>query len=493
MKKIVSDIIPPSHNDNEENFSRNIPINSQSEYTDAQSMSLEERKLEKEEVISQTAKSKIENSSNMINENPFFLRYAKHSDLENEIDSLDDMSDIDTPSTADTKKIKKVKKIKPPKRVKMGHSSGKGRLFRWGLAVLSVIFLVIAITYTTSKSEVEIFPKEIDISMSNKTVNFTNSGDVEEFKKIEVTLDSTTEVLSDGSTTDSQSATGKVILYNAYSSTKQNLLIDTRLINEDGLIFKTKKAVVIPGYTKDGSVITPGQIEVEVYAEKPGAEYNIDLDDFKFVGFQSNKDKYEKFYARSVTPMTGGTSGLVYTLSDSKRDEVIVGMVIELTSRVETKLINDIPEGYIMLEPTFNLEDPIIESTDNYTDINIPQKVTLSGSIIAVSEDVLISNGQNEDVKDTTLYNLKEGSNVNIEVSDVQDNIVSTQVNGTFTIRGVVDELSVADQLAGIDKSQVPEFILNNTQIDKIDLKLRPFWRRSLPSDASKVKILIKD
>src|SRR3989344_7208355 len=100
-------------------------------------------------------------------------------------------------------------------------------------------------------------------------------------------------------------AKGTVVLYNEYSTTPQKLLINTRLIDDKGLIYMTDKAVSIPGYIKSTSKVVPGSISVTVTAQNTGDKYNSELKDFKVLGFKGNP-KYDKVYARAKTTFVGG-------------------------------------------------------------------------------------------------------------------------------------------------------------------------------------------
>jgi len=102
-------------------------------------------------------------------------------------------------------------------------------------------------------------------------------------------------------------ASGSVVIYNEYSSSSQTLIATTRLQSTDGKIFRLLKNVVVPGTTNVGGTIQPGAIEAEVVADQAGSDFNIDPTDFKIPGF-ANGPKFDKFYAKSSSSFSGGTS-----------------------------------------------------------------------------------------------------------------------------------------------------------------------------------------
>lgn len=106
----------------------------------------------------------------------------------------------------------------------------------------------------------------------------------------------------------SERAAGTIVIFNNYSSASQRLVTNTRFETPDGLIYRINKPVVVPGLRSEGGETVPGSIEVQVFADEPGDRYNIGLTDFTIPGFKGG-DRYDKFFARSKTPMEGGFVG----------------------------------------------------------------------------------------------------------------------------------------------------------------------------------------
>ncbi len=109
----------------------------------------------------------------------------------------------------------------------------------------------------------------------------------------------------------SRAATGKIVIYNNYSSEPQSLVARTRFRAPDGKIFRLVKNVLIPGAKVVDQKIVPSSIEVEVVADKTGADYNIGpVEKFVIPGFEGTP-KFAAFYAASKMAMTGGVVGVV--------------------------------------------------------------------------------------------------------------------------------------------------------------------------------------
>ena len=75
-------------------------------------------------------------------------------------------------------------------------------------------------------------------------------------------------------------ASGKIIVFNNYSTNSQRLIARTRFETLEGKIYRIRDAVVVPGISDKDGRKTPGSIEVTVFADEPGEEYNIGYTDF---------------------------------------------------------------------------------------------------------------------------------------------------------------------------------------------------------------------
>lgn len=122
----------------------------------------------------------------------------------------------------------------------------------------------------------------------------------------EVEVEKTIEMLSSGVGSGSAQgkATGKVVILNKFSSASQNLVATTRLLSQDGKLFRLAKDVIVPGMEGE----TAGKIEAPVIADKAGDEYNVGASKFTIEGFKGGP-KYEKFEVASSEAMSGGGAG----------------------------------------------------------------------------------------------------------------------------------------------------------------------------------------
>ena len=95
-------------------------------------------------------------------------------------------------------------------------------------------------------------------------------------------------------------AFGVVTIFND-TNLSQRLIRTTRLQSPDGKYYRLTQEVNVLAKTNGKA----GSVDVTVFADKPGAEYNLPPTTFKIPGFL-NDPRYNLIYGKSFTPMTGG-------------------------------------------------------------------------------------------------------------------------------------------------------------------------------------------
>src|SRR3989344_2102405 len=94
-----------------------------------------------------------------------------------------------------------------------------------------------------SKAKIEINTEEGGVNVLGKTIpgNF-----------FEEELEVSQEFKATGKTKIAGKARGQIRVYNAYSTSSQSLIANTRFISAEGKLFKSIKAVTIPGGKQSG-------------------------------------------------------------------------------------------------------------------------------------------------------------------------------------------------------------------------------------------------
>ena len=131
----------------------------------------------------------------------------------------------------------------------------------------------------------------------------------------------------------------------------------------------------------DGKNI-PGSVDVKVYANEPGEKYNIGLSDFTIPGFKGDP-RFDKFYARSKTPITGGLIGNIKIVPEEDKQATIK----QIHSEIEKEILNEarlqIPSDFILFDDLIKITfESLPNSNVNGDTVLISEKATLNGAII---------------------------------------------------------------------------------------------------------------
>ncbi|MES2315302.1 MAG: hypothetical protein V4486_01045 [Patescibacteria group bacterium] len=374
-------------------------------------------------------------------------------------------------------------------------SRKKPRYSIWLVAGVAIIFLFFAVSFLLAQATITINPKFKDITLNQ---NFTGTKDVATGSGVSFDLISLSgeesQTIEGGEVKDvSIKATGTVVIYNNYSSATQRLDIDTRLEGSNGKLYKTQKAVVVPGLKGK----TPGSVEVGIYATGAGPDYNSSPIDFQIFGFKGTP-KYSKFYARSKGDITGGFIGKQSVVTDSKKATVFNDMRATLEAKLLRKATDLIPPGFILFQgaSVLNVDSQNFDAAGSGDQVPVTLKGTLIGFLLDEKEltkkivstsmpdydgsDVFISN-----IKDLTFSLLSKDSATN----DI--NNISFNLSGNPKVVYKLDEAKLLGEVAGKSKKEFYQTLAQYPNVISADVLLRPFWKRSFPSKQSDIKIVI--
>lgn len=141
-------------------------------------------------------------------------------------------------------------------------------------------------------------------------------------------------------------ARGTIIIYNAFSSEAQALVRRTRFAAPDGKIYRMEQAITVPGVRVEDGKVVPGSAEAEVMADEPGPAYNKDLVDLTVPGF-AGTPRFEKFYARSKTPMSGGFNGVAKIATQEDAVQLRNKLEEELRTQLLARAEAQTPDGFL--------------------------------------------------------------------------------------------------------------------------------------------------
>src|SRR3989338_3296091 len=226
----------------------------------------------------------------------------------------------------------------------------------WLIGIVSGMVLVFVVGNFFSGATVTISPKseKVPINVNLVAKAKTSEGEIG-YKLFTLVRDKEEIVAADGEKPVESRASGKIIVYNNYSTTPQRLVKNTRFETPDGLIYKIGDSVTIPGRRTVSGKTIAGSIEAVAYAETVGEEYNIGLTDFTIPGFKSVPERFESFYGRSKTTMTGGKVGNEKAISEEKTLQTRARLDGALTQELIAEARKQVPDDFLLFDNAYRI------------------------------------------------------------------------------------------------------------------------------------------
>ena len=289
----------------------------------------------------------------------------------------------------------------------------------------------------------------------------------------------------------SEKATGKITVYNAYSSQDQTLVATTRFQSPDGKIVRLVNQIIVPGAKIQDGKIIPSSLVADVVADKPGADYNIGpLPKLTIPGFKGTP-KFDGFYGTLDMQLSGGFIGVrsVPTASD-----------ISLAKSKAT--------ATLLAEKSLVKIDSDLKVLDGATNLNVTKLVVDSaagedGNFFVHGDAALTVIGFREsDVKSWLLLKAQKADptasfrSLNPVYSNAQPDFTHGTLKFTVTSDGVVtpafDSAAFKNLVAGKSSADAKALILEIPELADGKLSVWPIWLQSLPTDPSKIKVTVE-
>lgn len=383
----------------------------------------------------------------------------------------------------------------------------RSKVLLWTITILGVFGLVFLVFSYFSSATVEITPLayhghvDLDFIAPKQAVNTLVGEQTLAFHFVSLTEEKSVDVPTTAEQTIQKKASGRVVIYNAYSKDSQRLIKNTRLESSDHKIFRIADGVVVPGakYVA-GKLSQPGSVEVVAYADVAGKEYNIGLGDFTIPGFKGDP-RYTKFSARSKadSPIAGGFSGTVKVPSDADVQKAQSDIKDSLKATAIEKARALIPDGMTFfpgstvlkfeeVAPDYTAEDTAKVSVRAIASVFFFETAALTQKIAQVS----LADYQGNQVILTNLpaltFTFLDPVN-NVVLSDISQ--LHFHITGDTSFVGKIDTQQIRTSLAGKDKKDFAKIIVGEHNVGKADATIRPMWRTTFPVDPSKISVNI--
>lgn len=301
-------------------------------------------------------------------------------------------------------------------------------------------------------------------------------------------------VTAQGTTHAERKASGTVTLVNEYSAAPVHFVKTTRFQTPAGLVFRAPEDITIPGMKGN----SPGTINVTLVADQAGDSYNIGpTARFTLPGLQGGP-MYNKVYARSTSPFSGGFSGDEPNISADVRAGAIAAIQTRLRDKISEQLSTlGGKDGTVFPSfATVSYQDlPATAGAEGKTNLN--QRAHVEVPVLPTQDfNRLVGGTVSADAQNAQLsLNPKQDFTASLVTSSDTPAYGSTPI--TFSLAGTaqlvwqVDNMTLAQALAGKDQSAFQTVVNGFPGVQEARARIEPFWQHTFPSDPKKIQVII--
>lgn len=357
---------------------------------------------------------------------------------------------------------------------------------------VAVVIVAIIVSNIFHSAKVSVTPKTLNALVNANLSAKKNAGGADlPFTPLSIKKIGAVTVKASGEEQVDKKASGTIVIYNNYSTAPQRLIKNTRFQTPEGLIFRIDQSVTVPG--KKGT--TPGSVEAVVYADEAGEKYNVGLKDFTIPGFKGDP-RYTAFTARSKpsAPLSGGFSGVMKVVSDADRKAAQT----EIEKNLRAELLKDAEAGLsadsVLFDNAYLITfTPLPQENLDNGQVTIKEEGTISGFVFnKKSLSTFVARASIKDYKNEPIL-IENVSDLTFtpkkEIHPATDSEVSFALSGNAQFVWTYDDTVLKESLAGLSRDEVIPVIKEFPMIEKVDISMSPFWRRSFPDTVEKIHI----
>ena len=386
---------------------------------------------------------------------------------------------------------------------------GKKRTKRH-LIVALVLFVIITgvgitVSQMTGGATVTITPKQKSLTM-NATFTAYKEEKPDELTYVVMSIDAASErqVTASGKEDVKVQATGDIEISNNTNS-PQRLIKNTRFATEDGKVFRIQESVVVPGTGKDstGKVI-PGTITAQVFADEAGDKYNLKAGTKLIVpGFKEGNymDLYNAITATNKADFTNGFAGPKFKIKDEELATARQSLQAELRDSLLARIDKEKPADFTTFKSGVAItytELPPVSYGDNL--VTIKEKAVLQLPMFKakdfaayIAKQTIVSY-EGDSVRIDNLGDLTFAyTATNTSSSNIADaSSLNFKISGQPHIVWTFDEGKLKLDLAGVQKTAIPQILGSYPGIERSEVSIRPIWVHSMPKDTAKIQVIEK-
>lgn len=374
------------------------------------------------------------------------------------------------------------------------------------LLVSSLVLLFIASSFVFPRARVTVIPVhdtlEADLSgqMDIKETSLDTENGVLPTQIFSTTFELTQQFPVSQEREVASKARGTIEVFNGYSTSPQTLVATTRFVSKDGKLFRSTKQIVVPAAKLENGKLIPQSTTVEVVADKPGEEFNIGPSSFTIPGFKGSP-KFEGFWGESRQNMQGGAVKMAKVVLAEDIEQAQASIEEQVTERAQTALLEKAGTSLTLVTPS--MESKIIEvrttpeEGEEAPDGQFTLTIKAEARVFAVRSSDLSEyiTAKTADIVPETRKRLPETRKITFIVEDVDFDAgtLGFSLNIEEEITWRIDEKRLLEALQGKGVAEAQKVLRSFPEVKSAEIELWPRWRKALPGDSTKIKVVIKE
>lgn len=364
------------------------------------------------------------------------------------------------------------------------------------LAGIFILFALLGFYLTSPASRAVVKIKPISKSVSvNVFLKASSEGGEISFRLIKSDLGKEEKIAATGFEKMEKKAAGAIIIYNMFSPNPQTLIKSTRFETPNGKIYRIDKTISVPGVKLNGDKSVAGSVEVIVYADRAGENYNLEFSDFTIPGFKGTA-KYGKIYARSKSPIQGGIIGNIPKVSGADLESASAKLKSNIEKEIFENINREISGNEILFKEgtdiSFEASQTLAENSNNSAVLKIKGK--FSGAAFnkdGITSYLIDRYLKNSEFKENSYIKNFDSLNFKVAKKDFLNGQIILKIEGDANFVKKINEEKLKEEL--IASKNKEELFKSRPEIEEAKIILSPPWKKRLPKNHSKIEIQIEE
>lgn len=369
---------------------------------------------------------------------------------------------------------------------------------------LAIFFVVVggglAASFLMGGADVTVYPKHREPNVNAEFVTHKSAvADQLPYELLTLEAEGERQVKATGQEDVQAQATGKILIYNRHSTSPARLVTNTRFESPEGLIFRIRDSVVIPGYTTDASgEVIPGVVSADIFADEVGEAYNLAPTTFTIPGF-SGEPEFENLRGESTETFSGGFDGQRFIIADEELKTAEQALRTELRNSLLERIDAEKPAGFTVFKDavTFTyISLPAVEYGDNLA--TIKEKVIMRIPIFKAEQfasfiaAATVPGYEGDDVRitDTSVlsFSYLTATTSTTDIGAVQS--LEFKLSGRPQLVWEYDAAGLKANLLTANKTALTSVLGAYPAIERAEAVIRPFWKTKFPTKIDDITII---